>query len=90
MNDKIVLTREEKLKNTVKAQKEKIVALTQYSKELREKVINSKYQLEDDCKDIINSYNAEIDAINSNYKYLLVISIMFSLLIGFSLRTFLF
>jgi|688.fasta_scaffold1266646_1 hypothetical protein len=90
MTEKKVLTREEKLKNTVKAQKEKIVALTQYSKELREKVINSKYQLENDCKDIINSYDAKIDSINSNYKYVLVISIMFSLLIGFSLRTFLF
>jgi hypothetical protein len=90
MTEKKVLTREEKLKNTVKAQKEKIVALTQYSKELRGKVINSKYQLENDCKDIINSYKAEIDSINSNYKYILVISIMFSLLIGFSIRTFLF
>jgi hypothetical protein len=90
MTEKKVLTREEKLKNTVKAQKEKIAALTQYSKELRGKVINSKYQLENDCKDIINSYEAKIDNINSNYKYILVILIVFSLLIGFSIRTFLF
>lgn len=80
-----VTAKEETLNQVIEAQKDKILALTDFGKKLKKQLKEAKEDLSVKCQDIEWSYKEEIQRIESINQKVLIMAVVGSVLFGLAI-----
>jgi transcription termination factor NusB len=77
--------KEETLNQIIVAQKEKIEALTEYGKKLKKQIKDSKELIDDNCQELIESFQVELLNTERLHQKMLILSVIATLLVGIAI-----
>lgn len=77
--------KEETLNQIISAQKEKIEALTEYGKKLKKQIKDSKELIDDNCQELIESFQVELLNTERLHQKMLILSVIATLLVGIAI-----
>jgi len=74
--------KEETLNQIVKAQKEKIEALTAYGKKLKNQVKDYKEKIDANCEELIDAFQSDVLTTERLHQKVLILSVIAAILVG--------
>ena len=77
--------KEETLNQIITAQKEKIEALTEYGKKLKKQIKDAKELINDNCQELIESFQVELLNTERLNQKVLILSVISTLLVGIAI-----